>query len=89
MLRFRFGGVVGVFLLLSLLGFVLLLALRSNRSVEERSPSLGTLESCGAYCRSLCFRSLYDQVRAEIFVEGNRTKCVCQCRNSLHEMISG
>ena len=78
----------GIILVLSIFILVFLLAVRSGKFVEERgNPKLNTIEACGRFCRGECMKAFYDQVRTQLYIEGNQSFCICSCNSTIHSWL--
>lgn len=83
------GSVIALVIILFIVLALLILALRQGIEIEEiDNPSLATIDTCGGFCRGRCISSLYDKMRAELFMEMNSTYCVCTCNSTLHAWVA-
>ncbi len=84
------GSIIALAIVLVMVLALLVLTLREGIEIEEiDDPSLATIDTCGAFCKGQCVSSLYDKMRAELFVEDSHTYCVCTCNSTLHTWVVG
>lgn len=84
------GSIIALVIVFFIVLALLVLALRQGIEIEEiDNPSLTTIDTCGSFCRGRCISSLYDKMRAELFMETNNTYCVCTCNSTLHAWVAG
>lgn len=84
------GSIIALVIVFGMVLGLLVLTLRGGKVIEKvDEPSLSTIDTCGAFCKGQCVSSLYDKMRAELFVEDSHTYCVCTCNSTLHTWVVG
>lgn len=84
------GSVIALAIILFIVLALLVLSLRQGIEIEEiDNPSLATIDTCGSFCRGQCVSSLYDKMRAELFIEDSHSYCVCTCNSTIHVWVAG